>query len=111
MSNEEAKARAEFEAWAEPRGYSLERTTDSYKSQGTKSAWRGWWAKARKDEPVTTALREALAVIEDYLTYEHSGDPWEEDARAMGEMDIDDYKRDGRMERARAVLAAAEVQP
>lgn len=32
----------EFEKWAEPRGYSLERTTDSYKSQGTKSAWRGW---------------------------------------------------------------------
>ncbi len=36
--------RSAFERWAAPRGYSLERTTDSYKSQGTKSAWRGWRA-------------------------------------------------------------------
>lgn len=53
------------------------------------------------------ALKSALAVIDDYLNYEHNGDPWVEDARAMGEMDIDDYSRDGSLEKARAALAAA----
>lgn len=53
------------------------------------------------------ALEAALTVIDDYLTYEHNGDPWTEDARAMGEMDIDDYERDGRLESARAAIAKA----
>lgn len=44
---DEQKARLLFEAWASPRGYSMARSTDSYQSQGTKSAWRGWWACAR----------------------------------------------------------------
>lgn len=44
---DEVTARGLFEEWAAPRGYGMTRTTDSYKSQGTKSAWRGWWACAR----------------------------------------------------------------
>jgi hypothetical protein len=55
------------------------------------------------------ALQGALAVIDDYLAYDHNGDPWTEDARTMGEMDINDYKHDGRLENARAALAAAGV--
>lgn len=51
------------------------------------------------------ALTEALSVITDYLEYEHNGDPWTEDARTMGEMEIDDYQRDGRMDAARSALA------
>jgi len=53
------------------------------------------------------ALKEALATIEDYLEYDHNGDPWVEDARSMGEMDINDYKIDGRLENAREVIAKA----
>lgn len=53
------------------------------------------------------ALEAALLVIEDYLEYGHNGDPWTEDARTMGEMDINDYKHDGRLESARAVIAKA----
>lgn len=53
------------------------------------------------------ALQAALAVIDDYLEYEHNGDPWTEDARAMGEMDIDDYQCDGRLEAAREAIAKA----
>lgn len=53
------------------------------------------------------ALRGALAVIDDYLDYDHDGDPWKEDARTMGEMDINDYRRDGRLESARAAIAKA----
>lgn len=53
------------------------------------------------------ALEAALLVIEDYLEYDHNGDPWTEDARTMGEMDINDYERDGRLESARAVIALA----
>lgn len=54
------------------------------------------------------ALKDALAVITDYLEYDHNGDPWTEDARIMGEMDINDYKRDGRLSRANAAIAKAE---
>lgn len=61
-------------------------------------------------DQLVAALKDALATIDDYLAYEHNGDPWTEDARAMGEMDIDDYERDGRLERARAALAAAGEQ-
>lgn len=63
---------------------------------------------AGQDE-LATALEGALSVIQDYLEYEHNGDPWTEDARAMGEMDIDDYQRDGRLDAARATLAKAKA--
>lgn len=53
------------------------------------------------------ALEAALFVIQDYLEYDHDGDPWKEDARTMGEMDINDYERDGRLEFARAAIAKA----
>ena len=55
-------------------------------------------------ELLHTALSEAVAVIKDYLEYEHSGDPWEEDARAMGEMDINDYARAGKLANAIEIL-------
>lgn len=57
-----------------------------------------------REEQLEAALNEAVAVIADYLAYEHNGDPWKEDARAMGEMDINDYGRDGRLHRALALL-------
>lgn len=37
-----------FEKWAAIRGYSLEKTPDSYKSQATKSAWRAWRHQGRR---------------------------------------------------------------
>ena len=61
-------------------------------------------------DQLVEALKDALTVIRDYLEYEHDGDPWTEDARAMGEMEIDDYKSDGRLDRAEAILAAAGEQ-
>lgn len=51
------EARTAFEEWAEIRGYSMVRTTDSYKSQGTKSAWRGWNGAIR-------ALAESASLAE-----------------------------------------------
>jgi hypothetical protein len=57
-----------------------------------------------REEQLEAALTEALSVIRDYLAYEHDGDPWVEDARRMGEMEIDDYGRDGRMDRALALI-------
>ena len=54
------------------------------------------------------ALGEAIATIEDYVDYEHDGGWRTEDARAMGEMDIDDYAKDGRLTNARTALAAAK---
>lgn len=58
-----------------------------------------------REEQLVSALEAALAVIEDYLAYKHDGDPWTEDARTMGEMDINDYAIDGRLEYAKGLLA------
>jgi hypothetical protein len=60
-------------------------------------------AQARIAE-LESHLSESLAVIADYLEYEHDGDPWSEDARLMGEMEINEYERSGRLKEARAAL-------
>jgi len=65
-------------------------------------------AQAASNKALVEALGASVATIEDYLAYEHDGDPWTEDARAMREMDIDDYAKDGRLTNARAALAAAK---
>lgn len=54
---------------------------------------------------LTNALAAAVATIQDYLAYTHDGDPWTEDARTMGEMDINAYGQDGRLSLALFVLA------
>ena len=56
------------------------------------------------------ALQSALLVIQDYLDYDHDGDPWSEDARLMVEMEINDYKRDGRLNAALSVISKATGQ-
>ena len=67
-------------------------------------------AQAATIKALVEALEEAIATIADYVDYEHDGDPWTEDARAMGEMDIDDYAKDGRLTNASAALAAAKFK-
>jgi len=62
-------------------------------------------AQAATIKSLVEALGASVATIEDYLAYEHDGDPWTEDARAMREMDIDDYAKDGRLTNALATLA------
>lgn len=57
-------------------------------------------------ERLRASLRGCVATIDDYLAYTHDGDPWAEDARAMGEMDINRFQRDGRLERAKALVPA-----
>lgn len=50
------------------------------------------------------SLEEVIFVIEDYLNYQHDGDPWTEDARAMGEMEINEFGRDGRLKALKDLL-------
>ena len=64
-------------------------------------------AASAPNAALVAALQGALAVIDDYLAYTHDGDPWKEDARSMGEMDINDADNDGRIESWRAALSAA----
>lgn len=45
-------------------------------------------------ELVTELLNKLYPAIVEYWDYKHSGDPWEEDAREMGEMSLDILKRD-----------------
>jgi hypothetical protein len=62
-------------------------------------------------DDLVKALEEALAVIQDCVGYSHSGDPWEENAFDMGELDIHDYARDGRLEAARGLLGRVKGAP
>lgn len=85
------------------------RCPEYYGNPVVQGAWEGYRA-AHADlsgevRELVEAHRIALATIDDYLAYEHDGDPWKEDARAMGEMDINDFATDGRLERCRAALA------
>jgi len=50
------------------------------------------------------AFEALLNAVIDYLEYEHDGDPWTEDARAMGEMAIDQLKNSGKLGEYRALL-------
>ena len=52
------------------------------------------------------AYTKMLNAIIDYAEYEYSGDPWEEDARAMGEMEIDALKSPSEIIRLREILTA-----
>ncbi len=56
------------------------------------------------------ALKECFGTIKEYHEYEHDGDPWTEDARAMGEMDLDAFERDGRMEKVSNLIEKLDVQ-
>lgn len=47
---------------------------------------------------------ELLAAAINYVSYEHDGDPWSEDARSMGEMDLDNLNRLGKIDEYRALL-------
>jgi hypothetical protein len=58
----------------------------------------------RHNSELLMALGEAVAVIRDYLEYKHNGDPTVEDARLMGEMEINDYAADGRLDKAMELL-------
>lgn len=58
-----------------------------------------------ENEMLRSALEAALEVISDYLAYEHDGDPYSEDARIMGEMDVNIYAKDGRMDYALSLLS------
>ena len=59
---------------------------------------------------IIDALEMAVIAINDYAEYEHSGDPYEEDSRAMGEMEIDDMKNDGRLFLINEVLKRAKEE-
>jgi hypothetical protein len=64
-----------------------------------------------REEQLEQALAHAVAVISDYLAYKHDGDPWAEDARLMGEMEINEYGIDGRLQRALDLLDVGPTPP
>ena len=51
-----------------------------------------------------TEIKRLIEAVEEYLNYEHSGDPFEEDSRVMGEMAIDDFNRDGSLEKLKQMV-------
>jgi len=87
-----------------------ERLRDQQFDKGQYYPFEHWFLveAADKIDALEKALREAVATITDYVEYQHDGDPWTEDARTMGEMDINEYATDGRLAIARAALGEGE---
>ena len=50
---------------------------------------------------------ELLEAAIEYMEYTHNGDPYEEDARAMGEMGLDDIKHKYGVDHFKTILKAA----
>jgi hypothetical protein len=72
-------------------------------------------ALAGRVEILQSGLHEALATLEMALNviksaaeYQHSGDPWEENAFNMGELELHDYFRNSQHEEARHFLSRSE---
>ena len=59
---------------------------------------------------IVLAFDRLMFVADDYLSYEHDGDTWTEDARTMGEMEIDDMKSSGDFDKFKQLLASPGVQ-
>ena len=60
------------------------------------------------DSRFIDAYRKMLSAIIDYRDYQHSGDPFEEDARVMREMGIDDLERSGEIGKYEEMLKELE---
>lgn len=75
--------------------------TEAPKQDGTAATGR----EASELNDLLCAFEELLHAAVDYVEYEHNGDPWIEDARTMGEMELDDLKRNGRLAEYRGILA------
>ncbi|WP_299078967.1 hypothetical protein [uncultured Paraglaciecola sp.] len=60
------------------------------------------------ERAINNELKESFKVLMEaaieYCEYQHDGDPWTEDSRAMGEMMLDDIKSDGRLEKYKRLL-------
>ena len=56
-----------------------------------------------RDEFASIA-RALLKAAKQYIDYEHDGDPWSEDARQMGEMEINDLYNEGKLDEFKAKL-------
>ena len=48
--------------------------------------------------------KRLIQAVEEYINYDHSGDPWEEDSREMGEMSLNAWDRDGSLNKLKAML-------
>lgn len=67
----------EFEKWAEPEGYSLERNSTRYVSPSTNATWIGWEAAATRSEMLFEILMRRNIEITDeaYLSLRVVGVP------------------------------------
>ena len=54
------------------------------------------------------ALRTLLASVDDYIEYEHDGDPFSEDARVMGEMELNEINNSGELSKIKQLLKGEE---
>ena len=59
---------------------------------------------ANRIESLESALKHLLSASTDYIEYEHDGDPDSEDARAMGEMELDELNRLGLISEFKTLL-------
>jgi hypothetical protein len=49
-------------------------------------------------------VKDLIKDVEEYVNYEHDGDPWSEDYRVMGEMSLDAWGKGGRLDILKAMI-------
>ena len=58
----------------------------------------------KRCESLEKSVIELLGAVDDYVKYEHDGDPYSEDARQMNEMELDELNRSGKLDEIRKLL-------
>lgn len=65
---------------------------------------------ATRADELYEALKKIMPAVKQYLEYEHDGDPWTEDARSMGEMDLNELDKEGVIEELFSILDKSRIE-
>lgn len=65
---------------------------------------------ATRADELYEALEKIMPAVKQYIEYEHDGDPWTEDARSMGEMDLNELDKEGVIEELFSILDKSRIE-
>ncbi|QIW88979.1 hypothetical protein phiV208_46 [Vibrio phage phiV208] len=65
---------------------------------------------ATRADELYEALEKIMPAVKQYIEYEHDGDPWTEDARSMGEMDLNELDKEGVIEEILSILDKSRIE-
>lgn len=65
---------------------------------------------ATRADELHVALEKIMPAVKQYLEYEHNGDPYTEDARSMGEMDLNELDNKGFIEEVFSIIENSRIE-